>query len=164
MRMEKEVKTEVIRIAAGTAIGTALMWAGFFLGHLAFPHRILLSYRVFLAGIVGATVASGNMLWLAATVQRIADNPDLDLAKKRMKASYSWRMLIQGLWVIAAVTFPCFHWAAGLLPLLFPRITIFFLQLSKGANAPGVRDAKAATVRGEGAEKKEVSSDSWTLR
>jgi len=119
-----------MRIAAGTVLGTCLMWLGFFLLHLVFPDIVSLSYRIFLAGAAGAAVAIGNFLWLAVTVQKIADDPDPSLAKKRMKVSYSRRMLIQGLWVIATVVLPWLHWAAGTIPLLFPRVTIFFLQVT----------------------------------
>lgn len=130
MRIEQAVKAEVMRIAAGTILGTCLMWLGFALLHLAFPDIVSLSYRVFLAGAAGAAVAIGNFLWLAVTVQKIADDPDPSLAKKRMKVSYSRRMLLQGLWVIASVALPWLHWAAGTIPLLFPRVTIFFLQVT----------------------------------
>ena len=47
-----------------------------------------------------------------------------------MQKSYSKRMLLQALWVAAAVLLPCFQWAAGVIPLLFPRVTIFFLQIT----------------------------------
>ena len=42
----------------------------------------------------------------------------------KMKASYSKRMLLQMLWVVAAIAVPCFHFAAGILPLLFPSAGI----------------------------------------
>ena len=37
------------------------------------------------------------------------------------------RLLLQAVWVIVAIAAPWFHFLAGTLPLLFPRITIYYL-------------------------------------
>ena len=55
-------------------------------------------------------------------------------ARAMMKASYSRRMLMQGCWVVLAIILPCFQFAAGLIPLLFPGIGI------KIANLAGVNE------------------------
>ena len=41
-----------------------------------------------------------------------------------MKASYTQIMMLQVVWGILAIAVPCFQFAAGLLPLLFPNIVI----------------------------------------
>ncbi len=43
-----------------------------------------------------------------------------DTARMKIKASYSQRFLMQMLWVILAIVAPCFHFVAGIVPLLFP--------------------------------------------
>lgn len=130
MQIEQTVQKEIMRIAKGTILGTILMYIGFGIGHFALPELIPLDYRVILAGAVGAAVAIGNFVGLAVTVQNIANDPDPAEGKRRMQKSYSKRMLLQALWVAAAVLLPCFQWAAGVIPLLFPRVTIFFLQIT----------------------------------
>ena len=39
-------------------------------------------------------------------------------------------MLLQALWIIIAIAAPCFQAFAGVLPLLFPRVTIYYLQIT----------------------------------
>ena len=39
-------------------------------------------------------------------------------------------MLLQAVWVVVAIAAPCFQPFAGVLPLLFPRITIYYLQIT----------------------------------
>ena len=142
MKIQDSIKAEVVRIAKGTIIGTVIMWAAFIAGHMAFPEIIPLGYQIFLAGAAGAAVAIGNFVGLAVMVQQIADDPDPEKGKKRMRSSYSRRMLVQALWVVAAVKLPVFHWAAGVLPLLFPRVTIFFLQIM-GKYGPELKGGEA---------------------
>ena len=57
---------------------------------------------------------------LHVAVQKAAAATDEDSARMRIKASYSQRMMIQMLWVIIAIVAPCFHFVAGIVPLLFP--------------------------------------------
>lgn len=58
--------------------------------------------------------------FMGLAVQKAAAATDEDTARMRIKASYSQRMLIQMLWVILAIVAPCFHFVAGIVPLLFP--------------------------------------------
>ena len=39
-------------------------------------------------------------------------------------------MLLQALWVVVAVAAPCFQPFASVLPLFFPRVTIYYLQIT----------------------------------
>lgn len=61
---------------------------------------------------------------MGLTVQKVASGTDEDAARLKMKASYSQRMLLQMLWVILAIVAPCFQFAAGIAPLLFPGVGI----------------------------------------
>ena len=51
--------------------------------------------------------------------------------KTVVKGSYSQRMCFQMLWVIAAIVAPCFHYVAGILPLLFPGTGIKIMGILK---------------------------------
>ena len=114
------VKQETMRIASGTAIGVVLMWVVFFFLHQVNPEKIPFDYTVFLAGIGGFMFAAGNFFFMGLAVQKAAAATDEDTARMRIKASYSQRMLIQMLWVILAIVATCFHFVAGIAPLLFP--------------------------------------------
>ena len=65
-----------------------------------------------------------NFFLMGLTVQNVASTTDEEMARKKMKASYSQRMMMQMIWGIIAVVAPCFNYVAGLLPLLFPSIGI----------------------------------------
>ena len=114
------VKQETMRIASGTAIGVVLMWVVFFFLHQVNPEKIPFDYTVFLGGAVGGCVAVLNFFFMGLAVQKAAAATDEDTARMRIKASYSQRMLLQMLWVVVAIVAPCFHFVAGIVPLLFP--------------------------------------------
>ena len=109
-----------MRIASGTAIGVVLMWVVFFFLHQVNPEKIPFDYTVFLGGAVGGCVAVLNFFFMGLAVQKAAAATDEDTARMRIKASYSQRMLLQMLWVVVAIVAPCFHFVAGIVPLLFP--------------------------------------------
>ena len=98
--VQPAVKKETGKVAAITGIGLILMWIVFGVLHAFMPQKVPFDYTVFLGGAAAAT--------------------DEDTARMRIKASYSQRMLIQMLWVILAIVAPCFHFVAGIVPLLFP--------------------------------------------
>ena len=59
---------------------------------------------------------------------------DEGMARQQMKASYSRRMLLQILWMIAAIAAPCFQFVAGLVPLLFPSLGLKLLTVTGKLN------------------------------
>ena len=118
------VKLETKKVAAATAVMVVLMWVIFGVGHRLSPDQIPLDYTVFLGGLGGGLVAVLNFFLMGLTVQKVASTQDEDLAKSRMKASYSQRFLLQIVWVILAIVLPCFQFAAGIAPLLFPSLSI----------------------------------------
>ena len=67
--------------------------------------------------------------------------------KKKMQAkfqlSYNARMILQSAWVVIAFLVPAFHFIAGAAPVLFPKITILYLQ-ARGKLV--TRDASADTA------------------
>lgn len=129
--VQPAVKKETKNVAVYTVTGVIIMWIGFFVLHLILPEKIPFNYTVFLAGIGGGAVAVLNFFLMGLTVQKVAATTDEAAARMKMKASYSQRMLIQMLWVIVAIIAPCFQFAAGIIPLLFPGAGIKIAGIMK---------------------------------
>ncbi len=123
-KLQPAVRKETRNAAVHTIIGVVIMWAVFALLHVMSPEVIPFDWRVILAGAVGGAVAVLNFFLMALTVQTVVSIEDDTAARNRMKASYSQRMLMQGLWCVLAIVLPCFQFAAGMLPLLFPTLAI----------------------------------------
>ena len=109
--VQPAVKKETKRVVKITAVGLILMWI---------PDKVPLDYTVFLGGIGGGAVAVLNFFLMGLAVQKAASASDEGTARMKLKASYSQRFLMQILWVILAIVAPCFHFVAGIAPLLFP--------------------------------------------
>ena len=58
MKLQPESKKELLRIACGVSLCTAVMWVVFAALHLV--GWVVFDYRVLLGGIIGALVAIGN--------------------------------------------------------------------------------------------------------
>ena len=118
--VQPAVKKETKRIIKFTIVGLILMWILFAVLHFAMPDKVPLDYTVFLGGIGGGAVAVLNFFLMGLAVQKAASASDEGTARMKLKASYSQRFLMQILWVILAIVAPCFHFVAGIAPLLFP--------------------------------------------
>lgn len=128
MKLEPESKKELGRIAGGTAICTAAMWVVFAALHTVGWARF--DSSVILGSLVGALVAIGNFAGICLVVQKIIDEQDEKRRKAKLQLSYNGRMLLQAVWVVVAIAAPCFQPFAGVLPLFFPRVTIYYLQIT----------------------------------
>lgn len=118
--VQPAVKKETKRVVEITAVGLILMWILFAVLHFTMPDKVPLDYTVFLGGIGGGAVAVLNFFLMGLAVQKAASASDEGTARMKLKASYSQRFLMQILWVILAIVAPCFHFVAGIAPLLFP--------------------------------------------
>ena len=118
--VQPAVKKETKRVVGMTGIGLILMWILFAVLHFAMPDKVPLDYTVFLGGIGGGAVAILNFFLMGLAVQKAASASDEGTARMKLKASYSQRFLMHILWVILAIVAPCFHFVAGIAPLLFP--------------------------------------------
>lgn len=118
--VQPAVKKETKRVVKITAVGLILMWILFTVLHFTMPDKVPLDYTVFLGGIGGGAVAVLNFFLMGLAVQKAASASDEGTARMKLKASYSQRFLMQILWVILAIVAPCFHFVAGIAPLLFP--------------------------------------------
>ena len=72
----------------------------------------------------------GNFAGICLVVQKIIDEQDEKRRKAKLQLSYNGRMLLQAVWVVVAIAAPCFQAFASILPLFFPRITIYYLQIT----------------------------------
>ena len=118
-KVQPAVKKETRRVAMITAVGLVLMWILFAGLHFAMPDKVPLDYTVFLVGLA---------------VQKAASATDEGTARMKLKASYSQRFLMMMLWVIAAIVAPCFHFVAGIAPLLFPGTGIKIVGIFHNKN------------------------------
>ena len=118
--VQPAVKKETKRVVKITAVGLFLMGILFAVLQFTMPDKVPLDYTVFLGGIGGGAVAVLNFFLMGLAVQKAASASDEGTARMKLKASYSQRFLMQILWVILAIVAPCFHFVAGIAPLLFP--------------------------------------------
>ncbi len=129
--IQPAVKKETKNVAIYTLTGVLLMWIVYFILHMFIPEKVVFDYTVILGGIGGGLIAVLNFFLLGLTVQKVASTEDEEVARKFMKSSYSQRMLLQAVWVIAAIAAPCFQYVAGMIPLLFPGAGIKIVGIIK---------------------------------
>ena len=146
------LRNETIRVGIGTGGAVVLMWAAFAVLHHYMPDKVPFDYTVILGGLGGAACAVGNFFLMGLTVQQVTGLTDEADAKKVMQVSLRNRYLLMILWCIAAIAAPCFHFAAGILPLLFPGFVIRFLYIRAGREEAA---AAAAQTGARGAEESE---------
>ena len=128
MKLQPESKKELTRIACGTAICTAVMWVVFAALHVV--GWVKFDYTVILGSLIGGAVAIGNFAGICLVVQKVIDEQDEKRRKAALQTSYNIRMLLQAVWIFVAVAASEIQPFAGVLPLLFPRVTIYYLQIT----------------------------------
>ena len=143
MKLEPESKQQLARITGGTLLCTAAMWVVFAALHTVGWARFDAS--VIGGSLVGAAVAIANFAGICFVVQKIIDEPDEKRRKATLQLSHNARMLLQAVWVVVAIAAPCFQPFASVLPLFFPRITIYYLQIT-GKYKPLVPKAEPVDV------------------
>ena len=124
INIQPAVRKETGKVIIYTSIGTVLMWLVIFLIHRFLWPDVPFDYTVILGGVCGAIVAVLNFFLMALTVQKVTSVEDDKQAAQIMRLSFTRRMMLQVLWMAAAVLAPCFYWLAGILPLAFPSIGI----------------------------------------
>ena len=157
--LQPVVKKETKNVIIISAICLVLMVAIFFVLHLIWPETVPFDYTVFLGGVSGSVIAILNFFLMALTVQKVASMEDRDAAAKLMRNSYSRRLLLQCLWIVAVIFADCFQLFAGILPLLFPStgLKIYGLFRKDLKNAPKPAEAVEAAETAETAETTETA-------
>lgn len=122
IKIEQAVKDETRHIAIGVGAMCAVMLVVF-----AVIGRF--DYTVLLGAVLGGGFAVLNFFLMALAVQRSVSQRDPAKAKKITQSSYTKRLLLLAAVLVVGIKVPYFHWVATIVPLFFPRITIFIMTL-----------------------------------
>ena len=116
MKLNNAIRRELVFVAAGLAVGDALICAVF-----ALLHKF--DYTVPLGAVWGSAFAFLNVYLLALRVQKVADSEyaDKKIAQNRLRSSYFGRMMLMVFAIIVGVIVPWFHYISALIPFLIPQ-------------------------------------------
>ena len=129
MKLQRASRKEIRRIALGTLVCDGIMIAGLFLlsqfdmGTFDLP-------RILLGAACGSVIAIANFTILCLTVQIAAEMDNKRKMKAKFQLSYNIRLALQAGWVVACFAIPQIHFIAGAAPILFPKLTILYLQFT----------------------------------
>ena len=129
MKLQSASKKEILRVAKGTAVWDLILIAVLFVFSLEGIGTF--NYTVFLSVLGGSAVAILNFTVMCLTIQKAVDIEEKKQMKAFIQGSYNGRLLLQAGWIVAAFLIPHLSVVAAAAPLLFPNLTIFYLQ-SKG--------------------------------
>lgn len=120
---QQSIVKETKRIGIGTVIMLVVMLA---------VYAVLGKFTVgvLLGGLLGSAYAIFNFFMLGMTLQKAASMTDQQMTHMKVRSSYSTRMI--GMLILAVVAFalPFVEGIPCLIALLFPRATIFVLQVT----------------------------------
>ena len=126
MKLQPASKKEIKRIAIGTGAFDLILLATLFV--LSLEGLLTFNYTVFLGILVGSCVAILNFTIMCLTIQKATGIEDQKQMKAFIQGSYNGRLMLQAGWVVVAILVPHFQVVASAAPLLFPNLTIFYLQ------------------------------------
>ena len=127
MILQSASRKEVRRIAIGSGICCAAEVAAFWL--LSELGIGTFSYRVVTGALGGTLMGILNFVLMCLMIQKATEIDDEKLRKAKVRNSYSFRKLIQVLWVVAAFLIPGVSLLAAIVPLFFPNLVIYYLQM-----------------------------------
>lgn len=137
MKLQSASIKEIKRISVGSVICLTLMIAAFFL--LSRFGIGSFDYRVIISGVIGTLVAVCNFTLLCLTIQKAAGMEDQKQMKARFQVSYNARLILQAAWLVIAFLVSWLHTLAAAIPLLFPTVTIYYLQMKDRLVTPSER-------------------------
>ena len=152
MILQSASRREVRRIAIGSSICAVIEVAGFWvLSELGIG---TFSYKVVTGAVGGTLMGILNFALMCIMIQKAAEISDEKLMKAKVRNSYSFRKLIQVLWVVAAFLISSINVLAAAIPLFFPNLVIYYLQIKgklfpKEDAAPKAPAAKPEPEPGE---------------
>ena len=120
MKIDPSVKRETTRLCIGLLAADILMFAVFLL-------LKKFDYTVVTGALLGTVGAVLNFFLLGITVQKAADQTEGQ--RKLVQSSYSLRMMLMMLIIIAGAVLPWFHVIAVIVPFLINTPIILILQL-----------------------------------
>lgn len=145
MKLQAASKKEIKRIAKGTAVCDLILLAVLFV--LSLEGLLTFNYTVLLGTLIGSCVAILNFTIMCLTIQKATEIDEQKQMKAFIQGSYNGRLMLQAAWVVIAILVPHFQVIASAAPLLFPNLTIFYLQSKGKLVEPSQRTA--APVRDE---------------
>ena len=154
MKLQPASQREVRRVTAGTLVCDVLLVAGLFLAS-QFDIGTFDLGRILVSAAIGSVIAVLNFALMCLTVQSAVGMADQKQMKAKFQLSYNVRMIIQAGWTVAAFLIPGLHFGAGAAPVIFPKVTILYLQ-AKGKLLPPDPPRPATT---ESTEEPQASSD-----
>ena len=134
MILQPASRKEVKRVAVGTLVCDVLLVAGLFLAS-QFDIGTFDLGKILLSAAIGSCVAVLNFALMCLTVQSALGMTDQKKMKAKFQLSYNARMILQAGWTVIAFLIPGLHFIAGAAPVLFPKVTILYLQ-AKGKLLP----------------------------
>ncbi len=157
MILQPASRKEVSRIAIGSGICACIQVLVFWL--LSLLGIGTFSYRIVTGTIGGALVAVLCFALMCITLQKATANAsDEKLVKSRVRNGYNLRKLLQILWVVAAFLMPWVNVLAAMIPLFFPNVVIYYLQV-KGKLFPADSSASGSAAPAAPAETAEAPED-----
>ena len=143
MKLQSASRREIARISLGTLVLDLVMIAGLFLLS-QFGIGTFSLGRILLSAFIGSVVAIGNFTLMCLTIQSAVGMTDMKKMKARFQLSYNGRMILQAGWAVIAFLVPAFHFIAGAAPVLFPKLTILYLNFTGKLMPPSEAKAEAA--------------------
>lgn len=134
MKLQSASRKEIKRITVGTGVLDLILIAGLFLLS-QFDIGTFSLGKIILSAFIGSLIAIFNFTIMCLTIQSAVGMQDMKKMKAKFQLSYNARMILQAGWVVTAFLLPQFHFIAGAAPILFPKITILYLQ-AKGKLLP----------------------------
>ena len=134
MKLQPASQREVRRVTAGTLVCDVLLVAGLFLAS-QFDIGTFDLGKILVSAAIGSVIAVLNFALMCLTVQSAVGMTDQKKMKAKFQLSYNARMILQAGWTVAAFLLPGIHFIAGAAPILFPKVTILYLQ-AKGKLLP----------------------------
>lgn len=147
MKLQPASKKEIKRIAMGTGVCDLILLAVLFV--LSLEGLLTFNYTVFLGILVGSCVAILNFTIMCLTIQKATGIDDQKQMKAFIQGSYNGRLMLQAGWVVVAILVPHFQVVASAAPLLFPNLTIFYLQAKGKLVEPSERKNPPADEQDE---------------
>lgn len=145
MILQSASRKEIARISLGTLILDLMLIVGLFLlsqfgiGTFSFG-RILISI------LIGSAVAIGNFTLMCLTIQSAVGMTDMKKMKAKFQLSYNARMVLQAGWAVIAFLAPPFHFIAGAAPVVFPKVTILYLNFTGKLMSPSQEEVTSDPV------------------
>jgi hypothetical protein len=129
MKLQSASRKEIARISKGTFLLDLILIGGLFLLSQLGVGSFSIG-KILLSTVIGSLVAIGNFTLMCLTVQSAVGMTDMKKMKAKFQLSYNARMVMQAGWAVIAFLVPAFHFIAGAAPVLFPKITILYLNFT----------------------------------